>query len=138
MDIQACSASMDILKLRPSDLDPLVDGVEGVAAFYINAGDGQISSSRRLGGRSAQGARSKDLGNLEIKLRVDASGLSCPLPILKASQGIKSIAAGELLEVIATDPGSVKDFAAWAGSTGNALVEQDVTDGKFRFVLRHK
>jgi peroxiredoxin family protein len=42
VDIQACSASMDILKLKQSDLDPLVDGVEGVAAFYINAGDGQI------------------------------------------------------------------------------------------------
>ena len=42
VNIQACSASMDILKLRPSDLDPLVDGVEGVAAFFINAGEGQI------------------------------------------------------------------------------------------------
>ena len=42
VDIQACSASMDILKLKQSDLDPMVDGVQGVAAFYINAGDGQI------------------------------------------------------------------------------------------------
>jgi peroxiredoxin family protein len=42
VDIQACSASMDILKLKPSDLDPLVDGVQGVAAFFINAGEGQI------------------------------------------------------------------------------------------------
>jgi len=42
VDIQACSASMDILKLKQSDLDPMVDGVEGVAAFYINAGEGQI------------------------------------------------------------------------------------------------
>jgi peroxiredoxin family protein len=42
VDIQACSASMDILKLAKSDLDPIVDGVQGVAAFYINAGDGQI------------------------------------------------------------------------------------------------
>ena len=42
VDIQACSLSMDILKLQQSDLDPLVDGVEGVAAFYINAGEGQI------------------------------------------------------------------------------------------------
>jgi peroxiredoxin family protein len=42
VDIQACSLSMDILKLEQSDLDPIVDGVEGVAAFYINAGDGQI------------------------------------------------------------------------------------------------
>jgi tRNA 2-thiouridine synthesizing protein A len=78
------------------------------------------------------------VGNLDIKLRVDASGLSCPLPILRASQGIKNVQSGELVEVIATDPGSVKDFAAWATSTGNALVEQDTTDGKFRFVLRRK
>jgi peroxiredoxin family protein len=42
VDIQACSLSMDILKLAPSDLDPIVDGVQGVAAFYINAGEGQI------------------------------------------------------------------------------------------------
>jgi peroxiredoxin family protein len=42
VDIQACSASMDVLKLTQADLDPLVDGIEGVAAFYINAGEGQI------------------------------------------------------------------------------------------------
>jgi len=78
------------------------------------------------------------MGNLDIKLRVDASGLSCPLPILKATQGIKTVASGDLIEVIATDPGSVKDFDAWAKATGNALVEQDATGGKFRFVLRRK
>jgi len=50
------------------------------------------------------------VGNLDIKLKVDASGLSCPLPILKATQGIKSVASGELIEVVATDPSSVKDF----------------------------
>jgi tRNA 2-thiouridine synthesizing protein A len=75
---------------------------------------------------------------MEIKLMVDASGLSCPLPILKASQGMKTVEQGELIEVIATDPGSVKDFAAWATSTGHALVESSAADGKFRFVLRHK
>jgi peroxiredoxin family protein len=42
VDIQACSASMDLLKLKQADLDPMVDGVEGVAAFYVNAGEGQI------------------------------------------------------------------------------------------------
>ncbi len=78
------------------------------------------------------------MGDLDIKLKVDASGLSCPLPILKASQGIKSVQSGELIELVATDPGSVKDIAAWAGSTGNALVEQDSANGKFRFVLRRK
>jgi tRNA 2-thiouridine synthesizing protein A len=76
--------------------------------------------------------------NLDIKLKVDASGLSCPLPILKATQAIRTVASGELIEVVATDPGSVKDFAAWAASTGNALVESDSADGKYRFVFRHK
>jgi len=42
VDIEACSLSMDLLRLEPSDLDPLVDGVEGVTAFYLNAGDGQV------------------------------------------------------------------------------------------------
>lgn len=75
---------------------------------------------------------------MDIKAKVDASGLSCPLPILKASQAIKTVAAGELIEVISTDKGSVKDFAAWATATGHALVESDVVDGKYRYVLRHK
>ena len=78
------------------------------------------------------------MGNLDIKLKVDASGLSCPLPILKASQGIKSVASGELVEVVATDPGSVKDFEAWSKSTGNAMVEQGAEGGKFRYVIRRK
>ena len=78
------------------------------------------------------------MGNLDIKLKVDATGLSCPMPILKASQGIKTVQSGELIEVVATDPGSVKDFPAWAGSTGNTIVEQSSEGGKFRFVLRRK
>ena len=78
------------------------------------------------------------MGNLDIKLKVDASGRSCPLPILLATQGIKSVASGELIEVVATDPSSVKDFDAWSRSTGNAMVEQESTGGKFRFVLRRK
>jgi tRNA 2-thiouridine synthesizing protein A len=78
------------------------------------------------------------VANLDIKLKVDASGLSCPLPILRATQGIKTVASGELIEVIATDPGSVKDFDAWSKSTGNLMVEQETVGGKFRFVLRRK
>jgi tRNA 2-thiouridine synthesizing protein A len=78
------------------------------------------------------------MGNLEIKVRVDASGLSCPLPILKATQAMKTVASGELVEIVATDPGSVKDFAAWSSSTGNVLVESDSAGGKFRFVIRRK
>jgi tRNA 2-thiouridine synthesizing protein A len=75
---------------------------------------------------------------LDIKVKVDASGLSCPLPIVRTAQAIKDMASGELFEVIATDPGSVKDFEAWAKGTGNVLVEQSASDGKYRFVLRRK
>jgi tRNA 2-thiouridine synthesizing protein A len=74
----------------------------------------------------------------EIAQQVDARGLSCPMPIVKTAQAMKTVSPGALLEVLATDPGSVKDFAAWAKTTGNELVEQSVEGGVYRFVLRHK
>ena len=74
----------------------------------------------------------------QIAQVVDAKGLSCPMPIVKTAQAIKGLASGQLLEVLATDPGSVKDFTAWATSTGNPLVEQAEEGGVFRFVLRKK
>lgn len=73
---------------------------------------------------------------LQTTQTVDARGLSCPMPIVKAAQAIKTIASGDLLEVLATDPGSVKDFAAWSKTTGNQLVEQTADAGIYRFVLR--
>ena len=75
---------------------------------------------------------------LQILQQVDARGLSCPMPIVRTAQAIKTIAPGALVEVLATDPGSVKDFAAWSRATGNELVEQSVDGGVFRFVLRRK
>ena len=69
---------------------------------------------------------------------LDARGLKCPMPIVKTAQAIKQVAQGELLEVLATDPGSVADFAAWSRSTGNEIVESSVQDGVYRFVLRRK
>jgi tRNA 2-thiouridine synthesizing protein A len=75
---------------------------------------------------------------LQIPQQVDARGLSCPMPIVKTAQAIKTIASGNLVEVLATDPGSVKDFAAWSRTTGNELVEQSVDGGVYRFVLRRK
>ncbi len=75
---------------------------------------------------------------LEIAQRIDAKGLSCPMPIVKTAQAIKSMGPGQLLEVLATDPGSVKDFAAWSKTTGNEIVEQSADGGVYRFVLRRK
>ena len=75
---------------------------------------------------------------LQIAQTIDARGLSCPMPIVKTAQAIKTIPPGDIIEVLATDPGSVKDFAAWSRSTGNDLIEQTADGGVFRFVLRRK
>ena len=69
---------------------------------------------------------------------VDARGLSCPLPIVKTALAIKELSSGDLVEVLATDPGSTKDFAAWTKSTGNELVESSVDGAVFRYLLRKK
>jgi tRNA 2-thiouridine synthesizing protein A len=69
---------------------------------------------------------------------LDAKGLKCPMPIVRTAQAMKTVASGELLEVLATDPGSVADFAAWSRATGNTLVEQGLVEGVYRFVLRRK
>jgi tRNA 2-thiouridine synthesizing protein A len=71
-----------------------------------------------------------------IHSTVDAKGLSCPMPIVRTAQHVKSVPAGALIEVLATDPGSVKDFAAWTRSTGNAIVEQSESAGVYRFVIQ--
>jgi tRNA 2-thiouridine synthesizing protein A len=71
-----------------------------------------------------------------ITATVDARNLSCPMPIVKTAQQMKSVASGELVEVLATDPGSLKDFTAWTRSTGNTLVEQTQENGVFHFIIR--
>ncbi|WP_363348314.1 sulfurtransferase TusA family protein [Methylocystis echinoides] len=67
---------------------------------------------------------------------LDARGLNCPLPILRTKKALKEIAVGETLEVLATDPGSMADFAAFARQTGDELVSAEELDGHFRYVLR--
>ena len=67
---------------------------------------------------------------------LDATGLLCPLPVLKARKALKGMAAGEVLAVLATDPGAVKDFAAFCRTTGYELVESSETAGTFRFAIR--
>jgi len=75
---------------------------------------------------------------ISVRTQVDARGLKCPMPIVRTAQGIRPLAPGEYLELLATDPGSVKDVAAWCRTTGNTLVEQSVADGVHRFVIRRK
>ncbi len=78
------------------------------------------------------------MSTIQVDQRVDAKGLSCPLPIVRTAQAIKPMASGQTLEVLATDVGSVKDFAAWSKSTGHELVESSVDGAVFRFVIRKK
>ena len=66
----------------------------------------------------------------------DASGLACPLPIVKTKKALKDMAAGQVLKVVATDPGSVRDMAAFAEQTGNALLEQGRENSRFVFFLK--
>ena len=75
---------------------------------------------------------------LPIAKELDARGLNCPLPILKAKKALADMASGELLKVVATDPGSMRDFQAFARQTGNELVEQAAADGVYVHVLRRR
>jgi tRNA 2-thiouridine synthesizing protein A len=68
---------------------------------------------------------------------LDAKGLNCPLPILRAKKSLKDVPAGGTLEVLATDPGSVADFAAFCRTTGNELVESTADNGVYRFLIKH-
>ena len=67
---------------------------------------------------------------------IDAKGLNCPIPILKAKKGIVEVPAGGTLEVLATDPGSVADFQAFCRTTGNELLEQSESGGVYRFLIK--
>jgi len=67
---------------------------------------------------------------------LDASGLNCPLPILRAKKSLAGMDAGQVLHIIATDPGSVKDFEAFAKQTGNELMESKEEGGKFVFLIK--
>jgi tRNA 2-thiouridine synthesizing protein A len=67
---------------------------------------------------------------------LDAKGLNCPLPILKARKALKDVAAGETLEILSTDPGSVADFQAFCRQTGNELLESSNEDSVYRFLIR--
>ena len=67
---------------------------------------------------------------------LDASGLNCPLPILRAKKTLVGMDAGKVLHIIATDPGSVKDFEAFAKQTGNELLESKEEGGKFLLLIK--
>lgn len=69
---------------------------------------------------------------------LDARGLNCPLPILRAKKALAEMQSGQVLRILATDPGSVKDFQAFAKQTGHTLLEQSEADKVYTFYLKHK
>ena len=82
------------------------------------------------------GPRMKDM--IEVNRELDTRGLNCPLPILKAKKALSEMTSGELLRVVSTDAGSVRDFQAFARHTGNDLVEQTTEGADFTHVLRRR
>jgi len=75
---------------------------------------------------------------LQHDREVNARGLNCPLPILRTKKALNDMGSGQRLRVVATDPGSVRDFLAFAKQTGNELVEHGEQDGEFWFVLKRR
>jgi TusA-related sulfurtransferase len=76
--------------------------------------------------------------NTDIDIELDTRGLNCPLPILKAKKALTDMKTGQLLRVVSTDPGSTRDFQAFARQTGNDLVDQQVEGTDFIHVLKRR
>ena len=74
------------------------------------------------------------MANFDSEL--DASGLNCPLPILRAKKALSALDSGKVLHIISTDPGSMKDFEAFAKQTGNSLMESKESGGKYYFLIK--
>ena len=86
-------------------------------------------------------SQSKDTNGklaMNANKEVDARGLNCPLPILKAKKALADMPSGQVLKVLATDPSSMRDFQAFARQTGNELLEQSSSDGEFTHYLRRR
>ena len=75
---------------------------------------------------------------MEFDLEVDARNLNCPLPILRCKKGLSEVSAGETLKILATDPGSVKDFQAFCKQTGHVLLQQDEENKVFTFYIKKR
>lgn len=75
---------------------------------------------------------------MNIDKEIDTRGLNCPLPILKAKKALNELTSGQMLKIVATDPGSVRDFQAFAKQTGNELVEQQTIGADFVHVMRRR
>jgi len=75
---------------------------------------------------------------MQFDKELDARGLNCPLPILRAKKALTDMASGQVLKILATDPGSVKDFQAFSKQTGNALLSSETAETEFIFFMKKK
>jgi tRNA 2-thiouridine synthesizing protein A len=75
---------------------------------------------------------------MEFHKELDARGLNCPLPILKAKKALADMLSGQVLRILATDPGSARDFQAFAKQTGNELLSQETVGKEFIYFLKRK
>ena len=75
---------------------------------------------------------------MDFDKELDARGLNCPLPILRTKKALTDMASGQVLKVLATDPGSVKDFAAFSRQTGNPLLSSEKADAEFVFFMKKR
>ena len=75
---------------------------------------------------------------MQFDKELDARGLNCPLPILRTKKALADMASGQLLRIMTTDPGSVKDFQAFARQTGNDLLSSETGDKEFTFLMKKK
>lgn len=75
---------------------------------------------------------------VDVDCELDLKGMNCPLPLLKAKQALNKMDAGQILRVLATDPGSVRDFASFARISGHTLVSSDESSGVYIHVVQHK
>lgn len=72
----------------------------------------------------------------DFAVELDLSGLACPMPLLKAKQALNGMQSGQVLKVVATDPGSVRDFEVFSRQSGNVLLESEAADGRFTYLLQ--
>jgi TusA-related sulfurtransferase len=75
---------------------------------------------------------------MKVDVVIDAKGLACPLPIVKAKKGIDSLQAGQIMELHSTDRGSIKDFSAWVMKTGHELIDSKEENGVFTFFVKKR
>jgi tRNA 2-thiouridine synthesizing protein A len=108
----------------------------GAAIWHINPPSALTASAQAAFFHNSQPKPEGESTMANFDQELDASGLNCPLPILRAKKALGGMGSGQVLRIIATDPGSVKDFEAFAKQTGNTLLSSGEEGGKFVFEIK--